>query len=122
VTALDGWSADGLGAVAIDAGGRPQGVGAARWVRDAQDPTTAEFALLVVDGWQGCGLGMALLTRLATVAVQRGIARFTGYVLPDNAPMFDLLDKYAPVHQRSSDRDFVTVTVPLAPYVTRAAA
>jgi GNAT superfamily N-acetyltransferase len=39
-------------------------VGVARYVRSAEDPVRAEFAVTVVDDWQRRGVGTALLRRL----------------------------------------------------------
>ena len=36
-------------------------VGVARYDRSPDDPATAEFAIVVEDGWQGVGLGRQLL-------------------------------------------------------------
>ena len=42
-----------------------EAVGVARFVRDPQDPTTAEVAMSVVDEWQNRGVGSMLATRLS---------------------------------------------------------
>jgi len=55
MTNLDGWNQYAIGAVSVDADGCTEGVGVARWARDADDPRSADFALLVVDGWQHQG-------------------------------------------------------------------
>jgi|SRR5215831_12912858 len=54
-----------------------QGVGIARYVRDADDPQAAEIAVTIVDDWQRRGLGTELLARLSDRARQEGIRRFT---------------------------------------------
>ncbi len=59
-------------------------VGVARYDRSPADPSTAEFAVLVEDGWQSRGVGRLLLTELAAVARSRGIGFFTGSVLGEN--------------------------------------
>lgn len=71
------------GALAQDLPGAP-GVGAARFVRDPQNPAEAEFAVTVVDAWQGLGLGQVLMQTLVLSAAERGVDRLVGYVLPDN--------------------------------------
>jgi len=52
-------------------------------------PKTAdcEFAVTVVDDWQGHGLGRALLTALKDAAAVRGYGRMEGYVLSTNLAM-----------------------------------
>jgi RimJ/RimL family protein N-acetyltransferase len=109
MTNLDGWQQYGIGAAVVHDDGRTQGVGVARWVRDADDPTQADFAILIVDAWQRQGLGSALLRRLCAIAATRGIERFTGSVLADNAPMFALIAQHAPLAVRTRGRDFDTV-------------
>ena len=51
------------------------------------DPTTAEVAFVVADGWQHHGIASYLLQRLASCAKEVGIAAFTAEVLAENAPM-----------------------------------
>jgi len=53
-------------------------IAVARFVRQPDDPRTAEFAIVVGDHWQRQGLGGELLGRLADAAVTRGVERFPG--------------------------------------------
>ena len=71
------------GALAV---GEPRvpGVGIGRMVRDANDPAAAEFAVAVVDRYQGRGVGTALMAILCAAALRRGIAELQAMVLPDN--------------------------------------
>lgn len=55
------------------------------------DDGAAEFGIAVADGWQGQGLGRALLLRLAVHAGDSGIAALRGSVLPGNEPMLKLM-------------------------------
>jgi RimJ/RimL family protein N-acetyltransferase len=68
-----------------------RGVGIARYVRDTNDPPSAEIAVTIVDDWQGRGLGTELLARLSDRARQAGIHRFTAVVGAENAAMAGLL-------------------------------
>jgi RimJ/RimL family protein N-acetyltransferase len=70
-----------------------RGVGVARYVRDTNDPRSAEIAVTIVDDWQGRGLGTELLARLSDRARQAGIDRFTALVSTQNAAMAGLLRK-----------------------------
>jgi len=106
----------------LDGDGCTEGVGVARWARDADDPRSADFALLVVDGWQHQGLGSALLLRLVAIAASRGIERFVGSVLSDNTPMFALIEHHAPLAVRTRGRDFDTVEFTLESHGIRFAA
>lgn len=67
------------------------GIGVARFVRDADDPTVAEAAVTVADAMQGKGVGKALLRELALRARALGVRAFRAEVLDDNAPMLELL-------------------------------
>jgi GNAT superfamily N-acetyltransferase len=88
VTDVDHRDHEALGALDHARGG---GVGIARYVRDREDPHAAEIAVIVIDGWQGRGLGTELLARLSERACQEGIRRFTAAVAADNAAMTGLL-------------------------------
>jgi GNAT superfamily N-acetyltransferase len=87
--------------VAIDPSSR-DGLAVARYVRSAENPGEAEFAVAVADDWQRRGLGTALLRQLAARARAEGITRFTGFVLEDNQPMRRLLQSLGEVKQRDA--------------------
>ena len=61
-------------------------MGIARYVRDRDDPQTAEIAVTVVDDWQGRGLGTELLTQLSGRARREGVLRFTARPPPTTRP------------------------------------
>jgi RimJ/RimL family protein N-acetyltransferase len=67
------------------------GVGIARYIRDAGDPHAAEIALTIVDDWQGRGLGTELLARLSDRARSEGIRRFTALAAAENLAVAALL-------------------------------
>lgn len=115
LTILDGVRRYAVGASVVTPEGGVDGVGVARYARDPEDADTAELALLVVDAYQGRGIGRTLLARLATAAVERGIAFFRGLVLVDNHPMLRLLREYAPDMVLHRIDDFYRVDVPLVP-------
>ena len=76
--------------LAVDeAGGEAVAVG--RFIRLANDSEVAEVALLVIDPWQGLGLGKALGRLLAARARELGIKRFEGRMLADNAAILAVL-------------------------------
>ena len=87
--------------VAIDPSSH-DGLAVARYVRSAENPGEAEFAVAVADDWQRRGLGTALLRQLAARARAEGITRFTGFVLEDNQPMRGLLQSLGEVQQRDA--------------------
>ena len=65
----------------------------ARFIRDEDDPGSAEVALTVADAHQGLGIGTRLLVALAVAAHVDGIKRFHAQVLSDNPPARALGDK-----------------------------
>ena len=60
------------------------GMGLGRFVRESDDPTIAEAAVVVLDEYQGHGLGTLLFATLALRAEAVGIRAFHAVVLPDN--------------------------------------
>jgi GNAT superfamily N-acetyltransferase len=113
LTRLDGNDRFALGAVVEGADGVPEGIGVARFVRDADHRDSAEVAILVVDAFQGQGVGRSLLARLALDAIARGIARFRGMVMTDNDPMLQFLQRYAPGRTMARVDGHLTFEVPL---------
>jgi ribosomal protein S18 acetylase RimI-like enzyme len=79
-------------ALAIDEPGFP-GVGVARFVRDREHPDSAEFAITVLDEWQGLGLGSLLLRTLIGSAAQRGIRQLVAPVLAENVAALHLVER-----------------------------
>ena len=97
-------------------------VGVARYDRPQADPSTAEIAVLVEDGWQGVGLGRQLLGELAGLAAARGVRRLTATVQPDNTTALSLVHRLLPGATVTPDVDVCTVSAPLAPATPRPAA
>jgi GNAT superfamily N-acetyltransferase len=85
------------------------GLAVARFVRLADRPGTAEFAVTVDDAWQGRGLGSLLLEALAARARQEGITRFSAVALAENSEVRGLLGALGPL--RVVDREQGTVEV-----------
>jgi len=71
------------------------GVGVARYVRYRDRAhAIADVAVVVVDEWQGRGVGTALLTRLASEARAAGVEAFSTIVLADNDAALELCRRY----------------------------
>ena len=70
--------------------GRELCIGEARYVLSDDVMPGREFALAVVDGWQGRGIGKALLHGLGCHAQRHGVERLVGDMLRDNLPMIEL--------------------------------
>jgi len=88
LTDVDHYDHEAIGALSAADG---RGVGIARYIRDTNDPRSAEVAVTIVDDWQGRGLGTELLARLSDRARQAGIDRFTALVSTQNDAMAGLL-------------------------------
>jgi GNAT superfamily N-acetyltransferase len=88
-------------------------VGVARYDRSPADPGSAEFAVLVEDGWQGIGVGRQLLGELATLAGRRGVGRLTATVQMDNDRMVWLIRRLLPGSRLTRDSGTYLVESPL---------
>jgi len=113
LTDLDGINRYAIGALSLRADGSVEGVGVARFAREVDEPRAAEAAVVVIDEYQGLGLGKLLLRRLAAAALQRGIDRLRGVVLRDNDPMLGLLARHAPGLALTRTQDHLQVEVTL---------
>lgn len=65
--------------------GREKLLGVARYALEPDGG--CEFAIVVADAWQGCGIGRRLLQQLIEAARAAGVTRITGLVLSTNAGM-----------------------------------
>lgn len=74
-----------------DEDGKAAIIGGARYV--AENPRQAEVALMVIDKYQGLGIGGLLLRHLIIVARANGLQRFIALVLPANAAMLKVFQK-----------------------------
>ena len=73
------------------------------------DGTTAEFALVVADAWQGKGLGRELLARLCRYAREAGYQALYGHILHANRDMLDLAARLGFVEHARSDAEVTVV-------------
>ena len=71
--------------------GSGQAIAVARFVRTG--PDVAEPAIVVADGWQGRGVGTALLEALVDRALAEGVHRFDAPVLASNAAAIRTLER-----------------------------
>lgn len=90
-----------------------EGVGIARFVRDASQRAVAEAAVAVTDAWQGRGIGKALCRLLADRAREEGIDRFDAVLLTNNRGMLSVLESIGPTRVASSDSGTIAVEVSL---------
>jgi GNAT superfamily N-acetyltransferase len=75
----------------------------------------AEFAIAVVDEWQGRGLGTELLVQLMVKARSEGVRRFTATALSDNREVRELVEHVAPVLSRRSSAGVTELEILLPP-------
>ena len=89
LTEVDGHDHYAIVAVPVDDLGSI--VAVARFVRLADDPETAEAAIIVADDLQGHGLGKRLAHELADAGRDRGVRRFTASMLTGNKAALALM-------------------------------
>src|SRR6266478_2824208 len=78
-------------AVAEEAGRRVI-VGGGRYI--VFEPGRAEMAFVVVDTWQGRGIGSILMRHLVKIASDARLQELTAEVLPENAAMLKVFGKF----------------------------
>jgi GNAT superfamily N-acetyltransferase len=105
-------------ALVADVGGEV--VGVARYDRSAADPTTAEFAIVVEDAWQGLGVGRQLLVELVGLARAGGVAELIATVQPDNERVLGLIRRLLPDSRVVPDDDVLIVRSSLLPALAAA--
>lgn len=69
------------------------GVGIGRYHIDDNDPSVAEVAITIIDGYQGNGLGTIVMKKLISVALTNGITTFEGILESTNDGMLALIKK-----------------------------
>lgn len=70
-----------------------RGVGIVRMVRSSEDQEEAEIALILIDEYQGKGLGNLLMDLMTLAAWERGIRKFSFTFLPHNKAIQGLIKK-----------------------------
>ncbi len=95
-------------------------VGGAQYQPEGTEaPGSCEFALTVVDDWQGLGLGHRLLANVIRRARRDGYTTIMAWVLADNRPMLALARRLKFTVQRDAeDRSVVVVRRSLLPRVS----
>jgi RimJ/RimL family protein N-acetyltransferase len=96
----------------IDEGDGSAIVGGGRYV--VVEPNEAEVAFMVVDAYQGRGIGLVQTRHLVGLARAAGLKQLAADVLPDNAAMRRVLEKSGFRAARSKDPQVVHLTLPLS--------
>ena len=99
-------------AALVEEQGRPAIVGGGRYV--VTDPGRAEMAFVVVDAWQGRGIGSLLLRHLIDIAREHGMRELTAEVLSGNASMRRVFAKAGFRIARSDDPATLRLVLDLA--------
>jgi RimJ/RimL family protein N-acetyltransferase len=90
------------------------GMGIGRYVRLRHDPVVAEASIVVLDRYQGRGVGTLLLALLTASALANGVRVFRNYVLADNDAMLELFDQLGatrqPLTRQVQEVDFLLPT------------
>src|SRR5262245_6290119 len=103
--------------VAEDASGEEPAVRAVAHLEPGPDAATREIAIAVEDGWQGRGLGGALLDLLLAEAERLGVRRFTADVLAENRRMLRLLWRLGDIRRRELSYGVLTLEFERRPAV-----
>jgi RimJ/RimL family protein N-acetyltransferase len=76
----------------LDEDGHPVIVGGGRYI--VVQPGHAEIAFVVIDAYQGQGIGTILMRHLADVARNAGLQELIAEVLPENTAMLKVFKKF----------------------------
>ena len=93
--------------------GREVLVGGSRFI--VFEPGRAEMAFMVVDAWQGRGIGSILMRHLVKIAREAGLEELTAEVLSENAAMRNVFGKFGFKPAARQDPQTVHLALRLAP-------
>lgn len=88
-------------AALADEGGRHVIIGGGRYI--VTEPGKAEIAFVVIDDYQGQGVGTLLTRHLAVLARKAGLKALIAEVLPENAAMRKVFSKFGFQARQSPD-------------------
>jgi GNAT superfamily N-acetyltransferase len=96
----------------MEEAGRPVIVGGGRYV--VVEPGKAEVAFVVIDEYQGRGIGTALMRHLAAIARAAGLQALVAEVLPGNRSMLKVFEQSGLPMTATEEYEVVHVTMQLA--------
>jgi RimJ/RimL family protein N-acetyltransferase len=96
----------------IDEDEFPRIVGGGRYI--VVRPGVAEIAFVVVDAYQGQGIGTILMQRLAILAREGGLRELIAQVLPENTAMLKMFKKFGFRPASKREPQVIHLTLPLA--------
>src|SRR4029077_15156393 len=91
--------------------GRNVIVGGGRYI--VTEPGKAEIAFVVIDDYQGQGLGTLLMRHLAVIARRAGLKQLIAEVLPENAAMRKVFSRFGFQAHRTPDPKVIHLVLPL---------
>lgn len=93
--------------------GKPEcsGIGIARFIRIPDQPTVAEFAIVITDSYQKRGLGTFLLAILYQMANLKGIEKLRAIILTENRVMSGWLNRLGAIGLYENDSIRMDLTV-----------
>jgi RimJ/RimL family protein N-acetyltransferase len=94
-----------------DEGGRKVIIGGGRYI--VTEPGQAEIAFVVIDDYQGQGVGTLLMRGLALIARKAGLKTLIADVLPENAAMRKVFSKFGFQARRGKDLQVVHLVLTL---------
>ena len=95
------------------------GIGLVRYVRLKKDPRMAEAAIIIIDEYQGKGLGSLLYRELMFMAAENKIQHLVNLVAKDNRGMLALLRKFD-ARQTAEQEHTYEFTIDLPPGLRKA--
>jgi RimJ/RimL family protein N-acetyltransferase len=98
-------------AALADEDGRRVIIGGGRYV--VTEPGKAEIAFVVIDDYQGQGVGTLLMRHLAVIARNSGLKELIAEVLPENAAMRKVFGKFGFEARRGSDPQVIHLALAL---------
>ena len=96
----------------IDEDGRTVIAGGGRYI--VAQPGQAELAFVVVDAYQGKGIGTMLMRHLLAIARDAGLKELTAEVLPENAAMLKVFSGFGFRARSGGDPQVRHLALPLA--------
>jgi GNAT superfamily N-acetyltransferase len=108
---------DHVAFVALDPDNQDEIIAIVRYDREAGDEQ-AEYAAIVEDVWQGCGIGIALTRLLIDIAWDNGVRYFYALVMGKNTRMLELLRQLELPEQERQEEGVKHVEVKLSPEAT----
>jgi len=94
-----------------DEGERKVIIGGGRYI--ITEPGEAEIAFVVIDDYQGQGIGTLLMRHLAVIALKAGLKALIADVLPENAAMRKVFGKFGFQARRGTDPQVVHLVLAL---------